>query len=76
MTRPLAIGLAWGLMAWNLMSLLGFVVSPSLTTLSIPVGLAVGVLANIVVRRHLGNEPSVTAREQLAARMTPPLPTR
>lgn len=53
MNRPLAFGLAWALAAWNLAALLGFAVSPVLTTLSVPIGLAVGTITFALVRRRV-----------------------
>lgn len=53
MYRPLAFGLVWALSAWNLAALLGFAVSPVLTTLSIPIGLAVGTFTFALMRRRV-----------------------
>lgn len=61
MNNPLAFGLVWALAAWNLAALLGFAVTPVLTTLSVPIGLAAGTVAFALMRRR--GVPQATGSE-------------
>jgi hypothetical protein len=50
MHRRLALGLAWGLVTWNGLSLLGFVTGVALAPMAAPCGLAVGSVVAIFAR--------------------------